>query len=256
MNHRDTVLDQFSRQAVPFSNAPAISDAQAIERLLDVSGAGPGLRSLDVACGPGLLVLAFARRVRLAEGVDVTPAMLQRARELQRSRGVHNVDWHLGDAERLPFDDATFDIVTCRFAFHHFERPEGVLREMARVTRPGGCVLVCDAVASPDPAKAAAFNEMERLRDPSTVRFLTLEALTALFPAAGLGAPDCTGYSVPVELEGLMKVSFPAPDAAHRVRAMIAGSAEGDTLGLGTRRQGDRVVFAYPAAVLRACKPG
>ncbi len=256
MSHRDTVLDQFSRQAVPFSNAPAMSDAQAIERFVELSRAGPGLHSLDVACGPGLLVLAFARHVRLAAGVDVTPAMLDRARELQRSRGVQNVDWHLGDAERLPFDDASFDIVTCRFAFHHFERPGAVLREMARVTRPGGCVLVCDAVASPDPAKAAAFNEMERLRDPSTVRFLTLEELAALFPDAGLGDPECTGYSVPAELEGLMKVSFPAPGDAARVREMIAASAEGDTLGLGTRKQGDRVLFAYPAAVLWGNKPG
>src|SRR5688572_791876 len=119
MKHRDLVLDQFTRQAVPFSEAPGIRDEAAIDKLIAFTQAGPTHRTLDVACGPGLVVLAYARTVEHAEGIDATPAMLARARELQQENGIGNVTWHDGDATRLPFSDATFDIVTCRFAIHH-----------------------------------------------------------------------------------------------------------------------------------------
>ena len=254
MRHRDLIQDQFTRQALPFSEAPSMRDRAAIDLLLASAYAGPAHRSLDVACGPGLVALAFAKVVAYAVGLDATPAMLDRARELQRQAGLSNVEWHCGDAGRLPFGDDTFDIVTCRFAFHHVEHPATVLAEMKRVVKPDGMVVVCDGVASSDPSQASAFNEMERLRDPSTVRFLTLAELRALFDGAGLPVDAERRYRVPAELEGLMRVSFPAPDAAERVRRMVEDSVANDSLGMGTRRLDGRIVFYYPAVVLSARK--
>src|SRR5262245_41943669 len=75
--------------------------------------------ALDVACGPGSVVCAFAPHVRRAEGLDATEAMLAEARRLTMERGLANVAWHWGDAYALPFADAAFDIVSCRYAFHH-----------------------------------------------------------------------------------------------------------------------------------------
>ena len=181
--------------------------------------------------------------------------MIARARALQAQLGLGNVAWHVGDAARLPFAAGAFDIVTCRFAFHHFEQPASVLAEMVRVCRPGGAVLLCDAFASDDPAKAAAFNAMERLRDPSTVRFMALAELQALFAAAGLPAPEARFYRVQAELEGLLKVSFPAEGDREIVRRMIVDSVAHDSLGLATRLDGGRYKFAYPAVVLVARKP-
>ena len=181
MSHQDTIRDQFTRQAVPFSQAPSIRDEAALVLLVEAAGAAAGQRTLDVACGPGLVACAFARVVAHATGIDATPAMIARARRLQLDQGLSNIEWQVGAAEQLPFEADRFDIVTCRFAFHHFEQPSRVLAEMIRVALPGGAVLVCDGFASDNAAKAAAFNTMERLRDPSTVRFLTLAELHTLF---------------------------------------------------------------------------
>jgi 2-polyprenyl-3-methyl-5-hydroxy-6-metoxy-1,4-benzoquinol methylase len=85
-SHRDAILDQFTRQTVPFSTAPGIKDEEALRLVVEATGAGPDDSSLDVACGPGLLVSAFARVVRHATGIDLTPAMLDRARVLQEER--------------------------------------------------------------------------------------------------------------------------------------------------------------------------
>jgi hypothetical protein len=127
---------------------------------------------------------------------------------------------------------------------------------MVRVARPGGRVVVCDAVASDDPGKAAALNAMERHRDPSTVEFRPLAFYRALFRDAGLGEAQVHDYGVPAERERLIALAFPADDDRARLRAMIDASVAGDTMGVGARRDGGTVRFAYPAAVLVAERSG
>ena|SRR5271157_3748892 len=113
-------------------------------------------QALDVACGPGLLVCALAKMVYHATGIDLTPAMLEQASKTQQEQGLSNISWDQGDGTALPYKDAAFNVVTCRFAFHHFPEPLQVLREMRRVCRAGGRIVVADS--APAAAKADAFN--------------------------------------------------------------------------------------------------
>jgi ubiquinone/menaquinone biosynthesis C-methylase UbiE len=251
--HAAAIADQFTRQAAIFAAAPVLHDRAALDLLVDAARPQPTDTSLDVACGPGSVVLAFARRVRHAAGLDATLAMLDQARVAAERAGITNVEWHAGDVYALPFE-ASFDIVSCRFAFHHLlDRPRA-LAEMVRVARPGGRIVLCDAVASDDPGKAAAFNAMERFRDPSTVEFRPLSALVHLFAAVGLPQPEVRFYDVPVERERLVAASFPAGEDRNALRAMLDASVGGDTMGLGARRDGDTMRFAYRAAVLVGTK--
>jgi SAM-dependent methyltransferase len=252
--HRDLIVEQFTKQAVPFSTAPGIRDEEALRLLVDFTGAGPEDTVLDVACGPGLVVCALAAVVRHATGIDVTPAMIEWARVLAAEKGLGNVAWQVGDVLPLPYPDGAFSLVVSRFAFHHFPEPHAVLAEMKRVCAPDGRVALVDIAASEDPAKAAALNRMEKLRDPSHVRALTLAEMEGLFPEVGLPAPRVTFYHLKSELEGLLERSFPEPGDAERVRRMLIDSLEDDGLGLETQRRGDRIVFAYPVAVLVAIK--
>src|ERR1700704_981902 len=95
--HHDEILDQFTRQAVPFANAPTIRSDEALNRIVQSAGTGPEDTVLDVACGPGLLACAFARVARHATGLDMTPAMLEQARKTQQEQGLNNVSWQHGD---------------------------------------------------------------------------------------------------------------------------------------------------------------
>jgi SAM-dependent methyltransferase len=248
--HSDLILDQFTRQAVPFSTAPAIKDEAALRLVVEFSGAGPNDTVLDVACGPGLLVCAFARVARSATGIDLTPAMIERARALQREQGLNNVSWQVGDVQSLPCADGAFSLVTSRFAFHHLLDPRGVLAEMKRVCAPGGRVVVIDS--APDPAKADAFNHMETLRDPSHVRAMPLAELTGFFSAVGLPEPRVTSYRLEGQLEGLLSRSFPQPGDADEIRRLFRASIADDALGIATRLVGDEVHYGYPVAVLVA----
>src|SRR6266568_7995125 len=162
-SHAGIVVDQFTRQAAPFAGSVAMRDEDALRLLVEFSGATPSDTVLDVACGPGLVVAAFARVAHHATGIDLTPAMIEKAREHAAGLGLTNVDWRIGNVLPLPFPDRAFSLVVSRFAFHHFPDPAAVMREMVRVcTRPGR-VVVADIAASDDPERAAALNRMERL---------------------------------------------------------------------------------------------
>jgi len=167
-SHTDIVVDQFTQQATPFANSTAMRDEEALRLLVDFSGAGADDTVLDVACGPGLVVAAFAKTCRRAAGIDITPAMIGKAREHAAALSLTNVDWHTGNVLPLPFPDRSFAVVVSRFAFHHFVHPLAVLREMARVATRR--IVVVDMVASDDSARADALNKMEKLRDPSHAR--------------------------------------------------------------------------------------
>jgi SAM-dependent methyltransferase len=250
----DAVRDQFTKQAVLFSQSPAMGDEAAIKLLIEASGIKGGGRVLDVACGPGLVACAFAESGARTVGIDATPAMIERAKALANEKGLANVEWRVGVAHPLPFDDNSFDVVTCRFAFHHYHDPAKAFAEMKRVCRPDGMIVVCDAYTSDDPAKAEAFNRMERLRDPSTERFLRLNEIEDFFRKAEL-QPEQHFYRVPLELESLMKGSFPKEGDAEVIRGMIVRSADnGDSLGINVRRGGDQIVFDYPVVILAARK--
>jgi ubiquinone/menaquinone biosynthesis C-methylase UbiE len=251
-SHRDLILDQFTRQATPFSTAKAIASEDALRLLVEFSGAGPDDTVLDVACGGGLVVCAFAPVVRSAEGIDITPAMLDRARALALEKRLTNTTWKQGDVLPLPYPDASFTIVTSRFTFHHFQDPLAVLREMKRVCAPGGRVAVVDTDASADPVKAAEFNRMERLRDPSHVRALPASELRGLFLAAGLPEPRQTSYELRDELENLLDRSFPNPGDDDKIRDLFRLSAADDRLGIPVRLEGSTIHYAYPVAVLVA----
>jgi ubiquinone/menaquinone biosynthesis C-methylase UbiE len=252
--HQDLILDQFTKQAIPFATAPGIQDEEALNLVVNFAGAGPNDTVLDVACGPGLVVCAFAQVVRHATGIDLTPAMIERARALQQEKRLSNVTWQIGDVLPLPYADALFSLVTSRYAFHHFLDPGAVLAEMQRVCAPGGKVMVIDVTASPDPEKAAAYNRMEKLRDPSHVRGLALSELVALFERAALPAPRKTFYRLEADLDDTLQRSFPNPGDADTIRRMFFDALDNDGLGMNVRRDGDRIRFAYPIAVLCAEK--
>jgi SAM-dependent methyltransferase len=248
--HRDTILRQFTQQAPGFAASPEMNNDDALRLLVQFSGAGREDTVLDVACGPGLVVSAFAESVKYAIGIDLVPAMIDQARALQAQKQLTNVSWQLGDVLPLPFPDNSFSIVISRYALHHLSDPRGALFEMKRVCTPGGRLVLCDVIVSSNPATAAAYNQMEKWRDPSHVRALSLLELQKMFDEVGLLHRKETFYNVPFELEYLLKGSFPEPGDADRIRHLFVESLNTDGLGVGARCVEGQIHFAYPIAVL------
>ena len=128
---------------------------------------------LDIGTGAGHTALALAPHVASVVLTDPVPTMLATARRVFAEAGVHNAEFVQAVAERLPFPDASLDIVTTRLAAHHFDDVALAFRQVARVLRPGGVFVIIDTLAPEDPESAAYQDEVERLRDPTHRRIYT-----------------------------------------------------------------------------------
>ena len=246
---RRLIVEQFTKQAVPFAEMPHHNDDDTNRLVIETAGISPEDTVLDVACGPGLITCAVAGVARHVTGIDITPAMIDEARKRQQSMGLANMEWKVGDVIPLPFPAASFSTVITRYSFHHFLEPQAVLGEMVRVCRPGGRVAVVDVFMS-TPEQAEAYNRMEKLRDPSHTRALLLAELTGMFHDAGLRKMETAFYKLDVEVERLLTASCTKVDDAQMVRRIFEDDLDVDRLGVGARRQDDGIHFAFPIVVI------
>jgi ubiquinone/menaquinone biosynthesis C-methylase UbiE len=157
-----------------------------LQLVVDFAAPAGTERVLDIGTGAGHTGLALAPRVLSVVLTDPVQTMLATARRLFTEAGIRNAEFVEAVAERLPFPDASFDIVTTRLAAHHFDDTALAIREVARVLRPGGVFILVDTLAPDDSASAAYQDEVERLRDPTHRRIYTLREWIAFCEEAGL----------------------------------------------------------------------
>jgi ubiquinone/menaquinone biosynthesis C-methylase UbiE len=250
--HNDIIIDQFTKQAAGFFNS-SIHGGHTLDLLIKASGAGVNDTVLDVACGPGLVGVAFASHVKHVTGIDVTPAMIKQAKDYQRQKGLANLDWQVGDVTRLPFADGTFTSVTCRYGFHHLKDPKSVFAEMVRVCAPGGRVVLTDVTAPVDPEKAKAFDQAEIWRDPSHVRILALAEMEELFAGKSLRDIKKYFYELEIGIEDQLSKSAATTDDAERFRRVFREKPQ--SLGIRVWNIEGKDFMAYPIAVLVGQKP-
>jgi ubiquinone/menaquinone biosynthesis C-methylase UbiE len=248
--HNQTIIDQFSQQAIPFAELPGHS--QSMQMLIELSGVSGTDLVLDVACGPGLVACAFAPHAKHVTGIDITPRMIEQANERQKVMGLTNLAWQVGDVLPLPFSDSQFQIVLTRYTFHHFLNPKAVLSEMIRVCKPGGKVMITDVVQLQE--KADAFDRLEKLRDPSHVHALTFPEMTTIIASSGLANVKTAQYKVEGELEQQLKASFPNLGDEEKIREMFKADLEHDRMGIDVHLHGNEIRFAVPILVVAGDK--
>jgi ubiquinone/menaquinone biosynthesis C-methylase UbiE len=180
------VQAQFGASAAAYVESPLHAAGEDLDRLLAWGAARRADRVLDVATGGGHTALAFAGIARRVVAYDLTEPMLAAARAHVRGRGAATVEFVAGDAGDLPFRDESFDVVTCRTAAHHFADVAAAVRQIYRVLRPGGSLLLQDILGHDDAASAAFILEVEKRRDPSHVRSYRAAEWKAFLRAVGL----------------------------------------------------------------------
>jgi ubiquinone/menaquinone biosynthesis C-methylase UbiE len=180
------VQNYFSRTADSYVASFSHRSGDDLQRLIGLGEWNPQLTVLDIATGGGHTALAIAPFVGQITVTDLTPRMLEKAREFILAQGVTNAIFQVADAEQLPFSPASFDRVTCRIAPHHFPDLSQFALEVARVLKTGGVFLLIDCMAPSDPELDIFDNTIEKWRDPSHGRSCTAEEWQALLKEARL----------------------------------------------------------------------
>jgi ubiquinone/menaquinone biosynthesis C-methylase UbiE len=217
--HHHLVEQQFARQAPGFGQEGlTLTNRDYLAWMVDTLDLDPHDAVLDVAAGTGHLGRAIAPRVRCVVCLDLTPAMLHEGEQAAQREGLTNITFLRGAAEDLPYSDSVFDAVVSRFAVHHFVEPLVQVREMVRVCRPGGKVVLIDLVAPEDEGEAAVYNRLERLRDPSHTHALSTEELRGNLEGCGLTGIRTVARDVEVEAERWLALTSTATARAQAIR--------------------------------------
>jgi ubiquinone/menaquinone biosynthesis C-methylase UbiE len=225
---REEVKRRFGAAAESYVRSSDHAQGESLDRLIEIVAPESGWRALDVATGGGHTALALSPHVREVTATDITPPMLAAAARFFAERGARNIRTAEADAQALPFEDASFDLVTCRIAPHHFPDCARFVREAARVVRPGGVVAVIDNVVPEDREAAAAVNAFEKLRDPSHHRAYTEREWLDMFAAAGLAVTHAEPFRKRIGFDGW--AARMSVDDATRARLLeMLRATEGET---------------------------
>lgn len=227
-NHRQVVRRQFRKQAPRFEGKGlALSSQEYLQWMVDHLDLQSPFDVLDVAAGTGLLSRAMAPHVARVVALDLTPEMLMQGRNQAKQAGLTNIAFVQGLAEDLPYPNDAFDRVVTRFSIHHFEEPHPQVREMVRVCRPGGRVVVIDLVSPEDETLAATYNRLERLRDPSHTRALSASELKNLMQTAGLELVHPVSREVEVSVNRWMDLTDLEPKMRRTILEELTEELKG-----------------------------
>lgn len=182
----DRVQASFGPNAHYYTTSQGHNNSDSLAELVTKVRVSPADRVLDIGTGAGHTAIAFAPHVASVVAFDLTPSMLEETERNAASKGVTNLTTRQGAAENLPFEDASFEIVVCRFTTHHFIDLPKAVGEMARVLKPGGQFVIVDTTVPEDPELDDQVNTLDLIRDPSHIRSYSEPEWRALAENAGL----------------------------------------------------------------------
>jgi ubiquinone/menaquinone biosynthesis C-methylase UbiE len=182
--NKTLVQEQFGKNAAGYLTSTPHALGKSLERLVALTSPQKNWRVLDVATGGGHVAYSFAPHVERVWATDITQEMLDLVKGEAQKRSLANLRTAYAKAEALPFEDMSFDLVTCRIAPHHFDSIADFLGEVHRVLKPGGLFALVDNVV-PDGSVGDYVNAFERFRDPSHLRAWTMAEWRAALKAHG-----------------------------------------------------------------------
>jgi ubiquinone/menaquinone biosynthesis C-methylase UbiE len=263
---KSLVQQQFGAHAAAYSTSTVHAKGASLGRLIELTKPQATWRALDVATGAGHTAAAFAPNVASVVASDLTDEMLTEAAALAASRGFANMQTARADAEALPFPDASFELVTCRIAPHHFPDVPTFVAEARRVLTPGGTLAVVDNI-SPDQASTPGFsnaelrdasltyNAFEKIRDPSHGRCLGMAEWSEVIEDAGLELQHVERLPKDMEFQPWAERMGADATTIERLRSMLDDASPALAAFLKPRLVDGSLWFTLDEAILIARKP-
>jgi len=185
-SHHDNVEKQFGSQAKAYLTSAVHASGRDLQRLAERLADFPDASVLDLGCGAGHASFVAAQQVSHVTAYDLSSQMLEVVSAAASEKGLANIATRQGYAESLPFAEQSFDIVISRYSAHHWHDVGQALREVKRVLKPGGLVIIMDIMSPGHPVRDIWLQTVEALRDTSHVRNYSSGEWLSMFTEAGL----------------------------------------------------------------------
>jgi SAM-dependent methyltransferase len=247
--HEKLVERQYGDRADAYVNSASHAQGPDLDRIEAVVRAHPAARVLDLGCGGGHVAYRAAPHVAEVVACDLLPAMLAAVEKEAARRGLANIRTQAAPAEALPFADASFDILLCRFTGHHWRNWEAGLREARRVTKPGGIAIFADTVAPADPLVDTHLQTVELLRDTSHVRNRRTDEWIAGLARSGFTVDRVTLHKLPLDFASWIERMRTPATHVTAIRSLQASWSEPVRTALDYRDDGS---FSLDVATIEA----
>jgi len=249
--------EQFARQSHRYGQGHILENVDDVRAAAEQMTLPARARVLDVATGGGHTGLYFASVGHDVTLADLAQPMLDRAARLAAERGL-KVTTRLHAAEQFPDADASFDLVTCRVAAHHFSSPADFIRETARVLKPGGWFLLIDgSIEDHQPEAEEWLHQVEKFRDPSHHRFLTPGGWSDLCKRHGLAVKQAAlaPFKQP-DLNWYFDTAATSPENRQKVLDLVAHAPPSARQLFGLGEEDGKIVWWWQRLTLIATKRG
>ena len=218
--HDRNVTNQFGPRANAYVESAVHSKGEDLERLAKITeGVAPD-HALDLGCGGGHVTYAMARHAKTVTASDLSAEMLAAVAATAKSKGLGNIETVQTSAEKLPFPDASFDMLGCRYSAHHWQDVDAGLREARRVLKPGATAVFIDCYAPTKPLLDTHLQSIELLRDTSHVRDYSISEWTDKLGGAGFGVNTLRTWRLRMDFPiWIARMATPKP-LADAIRAL------------------------------------
>ena len=225
--HEAVVGDQFGPRAKAYVESAVHSAGQDLDALEALVRAAAPAHALDLGCGGGHVAYRLAKYAKRVTATDLSSEMLAAVRTTAAEKSLTNIDTEQAPAEKLPFADASFDFLGCRYSAHHWRRFAVGVREARRVLKTGATAVFIDAYAPGDPLFDTHIQAVELLRDTSHVRDYSLAEWSAALESAGLAIRAQRTFQLRMDYPVWIARMRTPDDNARAIRALQrAASAE------------------------------
>lgn len=222
--HQQSVHDQFDPQARAYLHSAVHAQGPDLEQARNVLRErlppNAGAHLLDLGCGAGHLTFALAPFVERAVALDPSAGMLATVAAEAASRGLAHVCTTVGQAEAIPFEAQSFDVVATRYSAHHWHCLRPPMREIHRVLKPGGWLIVIDVVGPSDALADTHLQAMELLRDRSHVRNRSEAQWRGVLSQAGFVLEGSWQWPLRIEFGAWIERMRTPPAKAAMIRQM------------------------------------
>ncbi|MBR4084070.1 MAG: methyltransferase domain-containing protein [Lachnospiraceae bacterium] len=194
--------ESFNRILANQTYAGIIRDDKHLKVIIDLAKTGNYERILDIGTGTGYLAFPLAKMYPEAKvyGIDIAEAIMEKNQEIVKESGISNLTFLAFDGLEYPFDEESFDLIVSRYAFHHFPEVELSVKQMYRLLKKGGKILISDPMRHPADTKGV-IDDFMGIKKDGHIQFYSSEELESLFLGAGFTK----------EVQSITDMKFPFP---------------------------------------------
>jgi len=226
MKQNKLVSEQFGGSAQGYLSSDVHANGADLRRLTELTRDTASRLALDLGCGAGHAGFAMAKAGAAVTAYDLSPEMLAVVKNEAVRRGLTNITTQQGEVEHLPFDDASFDLAVTRFSAHHWSDVPTAIREIHRVLKPTGTLVVIDTISPENPLFDTLLQTVEILADASHIRDYRVSEWHAMLHAASFDVRESDGWTLPMEFSSWLARKRTSELRADAVRDVLAKASD------------------------------